>query len=88
MVVPERHNEDCVQVVKKVASDRGINLQDKEISTAHRLKSQSKRDNPIVIRFVRMETKINIPSKKKQKKQNPGGAFLTISPDIEPVWTH
>ena len=51
--VPERQNEDCVQLVKEVASDLGINFQDQEIiSTAHRLKSRSKRGNPIIVRFV------------------------------------
>ena len=51
--VPERQNGDCVQLVKEVASDLGINFQDQEIiSTAHRLKSRSKRGNPIIVRFV------------------------------------
>lgn len=81
--VPERPNEDCVQLVKEVASDLNINLQDQEISTAHRLKSRSKRGNPIIVRFVRRETKINILSKKKQLKDKRKETF--IEEDLTPL---
>ena len=69
--IPETEGEDCVKKIQELASEIGVDMKDTDISVAHRVKSKGKKGNPIIVRFVRRESKIQMMmNKKKLKEQN------------------
>ena len=64
--VPETADENTNDVVIAIASDMGVRINEHDICVSHRLqKSRSMQERPIIVRFVRRDTKIEIMRKKK-----------------------
>ncbi len=65
-MVPETADENTNDVVIDLASDMGVHIDEHDICVSHRLqKARSMQDRPIIVRFVRRDTKIDIMGKKK-----------------------
>ena len=75
--IPETEGENCVEKVKELGEAIGVDIQDSDISTAHRVKSRGKKGNPMIVRFVRRETKEQMMFNKKKLKEQKKRHFHT-----------
>lgn len=67
--IPETPREDVVGLVKDVGAALGVEIQESDISTAHRVPSFKKdRPSPLIIQFSRRCTRDTVINKYKDKK--------------------
>lgn len=74
--IPETEGENCVEKVKELGRSIGVDLQDNDISVAHRVKSRGKRGNPMIVRFVRRESKVQMMMNKRKLKEQKKDIYI------------
>ena len=83
MADPHRNDEDTNEVVLKVAHAMGVDLKPEDISVSHRLgKNSSNWDRPVIVRFVRRDTKKLVMSRKKALKEKANFKEVYINEDL------
>ena len=95
--IPETADENTNDVVITLASDMGVHIDEHNICISHRLqKSRSMQERPIIVRFVRRDTKTDMMRKKKtlrtiDRYRNPLRSkmlrALKHDEEVEHVWT-
>ena len=84
--VPETADENTNDVVIAIASDMGVRIDEHDICVSHRLqKSRSMQERPIIVRFVRRDTKIEIMRKKKTLRTIDSHRNTFINDDLTPL---
>ncbi len=83
--VPETADENTNDVVIAIASDMGVRINEHDICVSHRLqKSRSMQERPIIVRFVRRDTNIEIMRKKKTPRSIDSHRNTFINDDLIP----
>lgn len=90
--IEENRDEKTNDIVVKLAKDIGVNIQDRDISVSHRLpqragrgRNGATRPKPLIVKFVRHDTKVAIMQKKKQLKNKEGYRNVFIDDDLTPL---
>ena len=73
-------------MVIAIASDMDVRIDEHDICVSHRLqKSRSMQERPIIVRFVRRDTKIEIMRKKKTLRTIDSHRNTFINDDLTPL---
>ena len=79
--VEEQTGEDVYQQVVDVAKGTGVEIYKSDISVCHRLPARGQSGKPIIVKFVRSETKLAL-MKKKSSFRHQSGRPIYIHDDI------
>ena len=75
--IPETEGENTNDIVKKLAADIGVPLTQNDISVSHRLPGRPGTAKPIIVKFVRRDTKTTLmKSKRRLRDIDRKGVFL------------
>ena len=84
--VPETADENTNDVVIALASDMGVHIDEHDICISHRLQtSRSMQERPIIVRFVRRDTKIDMMRKKKTLRTIDRYRNTFVNDDLTPL---
>ena len=84
--IPETADENTNDVVIALASDMGVHIDEHDICISHRLqKSRSMQERPIIVRFVRRDTKIDMMRKKKTLRTIDRYHNTFVNDDLTPL---
>ena len=84
--IPETADENTNDVVIALASDMGVHIDEHDICISHRLqKSRSMQERPIIVRFVRRDTKIDMMRKKKTLRTIDRYRNTFVNDDLTPL---
>ena len=84
--IPETAAENTNDVVIALASDMGVHIDEHDICISHRLqKSRSMQERPIIVRFVRRDTKIDMMRKKKTLRSIDRYRNTFVNDDLTPL---
>ena len=84
--VPETADENTNDVVIAIASDMGVHIDERDICISHRLqKSRSMKERPIIVRFVRRDTKTALMKKKKTLRNIDHHRNTFVNDDLTPL---
>ena len=84
--IPETADENTNDVVITLASDMGVHIDEHDICISHRLqKSRSMQERPIIVRFVRRDTKIDMMRKKKTLRTIDRYRNTFVNDDLTPL---
>ena len=84
--IPETADENTNDVVIALASDMGVHIDEHDICISHRLqKSRSMQERPIIVRFVRRDTKIDMMRKKKTLRTIDQYRNTFVNDDLTPL---
>lgn len=77
--------EDTSAEVVKLASDMGLHLKKEDISVSHRLPGRGKGPQPVIVKFVRRSTKVDMLRAKKKLKHVDGRSKVFVEEDLTPL---
>ena len=84
--VPETANENTDDVVIGIAHDMGVNISRNDISVSHRLpKSRTMSERPIIVNFVRRNTKTALMTNKKTLRSIDRYRHTYVNDDLTPL---
>ena len=84
--VAENENESTNKEVCEIAEAAGVDIDDRDISTSHRIGPKNEdRPRPIIVRFVRRDTKVAMLKKKKNLKDKDRFPLLYIDEQLSPL---
>ena len=84
--IPETADENTNDVVIALASDMGVHIDEHDICISHRLqKPRSMQERPIIVRFVRRDTKIDMMRKKKTLRTIDRYRNTFVNDDLTPL---
>ena len=84
--VPETAGENTDDVVIGIAHDMGVDISSNDISVSHRLpKSRTMKERPIIVKFVRRNTKTALMMNKKTLRTIDRYRHIYINDDLTPL---
>ena len=84
--VPETAGENTDDVVIGIAHDMGVDISSNDISASHRLpKSRTMKERPIIVKFVRRNTKTTLMMNKKTLRTIDRYRHIYINDDLTPL---
>ena len=84
--IPFQEDENTNQVIMDLAADIGVDISPSDISVSHRLpSSRNDRPKPILVKFVRRDTKTSFMKKKKELRQNENRKDVYVEEDLTPL---
>ncbi|KAJ8246345.1 hypothetical protein GJAV_G00266670 [Gymnothorax javanicus] len=84
--IPEEEGEDTNETIKKVGEAIGVNIEDIDISVSHRFgRSQNGKPRPIVVKFVRRDTRTKVMQAKKNLRGSSEYKGVFIDEQLTPL---
>ena len=84
--IPPEENENTNQLVVDLAADIGVSISSNDISVSHRLPGgRNDRPKPIIVKFVRRDTKSSIMKRKKELKKKENRKEVYVQEDLTPL---
>ena len=77
--------EDTSAEVVRLAADMGLHMTKENISVSHRLPGRGKGPRPVIVKFVRRSTKVEMLRAKKKLKNVDGRSQVFVEEDLTPL---
>ena len=74
--------EGSTEKVIRLAADMGVTLKPDDISISHRLPARAGECRPMIVKFVRRTTKINMMRNKRALRENPSRRGVYVNDDL------
>ena len=82
---PRTAGGETEDTVIKLAADIGVNINREDISVSHRLPGRQGKPKPMIVKFVRRDTKTNLMKNKQKLKNVAARKGVYISDDLTPL---